>query len=80
MSDEFNGDNGDPSSDGVEMVVVSDESGRGVFVSCGAQLAPADLVAGLCEIISQVTKAVIERPHISHAGDLNLGDYEEPIN
>lgn len=61
---------------GVEIVTVSDSAGRGVYVSCGAEVAPADLVAGLCELIAQVTEAVLADPQATRAGDLELGRFE----
>lgn len=62
--------------DGVEIVTVSDSAGRGVYVSCGAEVAPVDLVAGLCELLAQVTRAVLADPRATRAGDLELGGFE----
>lgn len=61
---------------GVEIVTVSDSAGRGVYVSCGADVAPGDLVAGLCDLIAQVTKAALADPRADRAGDLELGRFE----
>ncbi len=60
----------------VEIVTVSDSAGRGVYVSCGAEVTPADLVAGLCDLIAQVTRAVLADPRATRAGDLELGGFE----
>ncbi|MBA3441475.1 MAG: hypothetical protein H0T92_16575 [Pyrinomonadaceae bacterium] len=59
---------------GVEVVVVSDEAGRGIHVTCAADAAPADLVEGLCDLLAQVTRAVVARPRATRAADLGLGN------
>ena len=59
---------------GVEMVVVSDEAGKGIYVSCAAGIAPADLVEGVCNLLAQITRAVVARPQATRAADLGLGD------
>ena len=62
--------------DGMEIVTVCDSAGRGVYVSCGAEVAPVDLVAGLCELLAQVTRAVLANSRATRAGDLELGGFE----
>ena len=64
----------EPVADGVEIFSVSDDLGLGVYVSCAADTTPADLVAGLCGLISQITQASLLHPEITRAGDLPLGD------
>ena len=64
----------DIEADEVEIITVADSKGRGVFVSCGVNLAPGDLVAGLCDLIAQVTQAALAHPKATRAGDLDLGD------
>jgi len=59
---------------GVEIVVVADSQGRGVYVTCGAHVDPVNLVAGLCDLMEQITRAVVARPHVTRAGDLGLGE------
>ncbi|MEJ7713743.1 MAG: hypothetical protein WKF84_28825 [Pyrinomonadaceae bacterium] len=66
----------DSQTNGVEIVTVGDSAGRGVYVSCNADVAPADLVAGLCDLIAQVTKAALADPRADRAGDLELGRFE----
>ncbi len=61
-------------ADGVEIFSVSDDLGLGVYVSCAADTAPTDLVAGLCKLISQITEASLLHPEITRAGDLPLGN------
>ena len=63
-----------PPAGGVEVVVVSDEAGHGIYVMCAAHVAPADLVEGLCGLLAQVTRAVVARPQATRAADLGLGD------
>ena len=65
---------GDIDGDEVEIITVADSEGRGVFVSCGVNLTPGDLVAGLCDLIAQVTHAALAHPQATRAGDLDLGD------
>jgi hypothetical protein len=80
-----NGDNGEvlqadtlegveKEADGVELVSVADEGRHGVYVTCMADIAPADLVEGLCNLLTQVTRAVLARPEAKRAGDLGLGE------
>jgi hypothetical protein len=59
---------------GVEVVVVSDEAGHGIHVTCAADAAPADLVEGVCNLLAQITRAVVARPRATRAADLGLGD------
>ena len=56
------------------MVVVSDEAGKGIYVSCAAGIAPVDLVEGVCNLLAQITRAVVARPQATRAADLGLGD------
>ena len=79
--DPMNGGNGSttdepaPKSDnGIEVVTLSDGLGKGVYVTCAAVVPPADLVEGLCDLLSQVTRAALARPGATRAGDLGLGD------
>ena len=58
----------------IEIFTISDELGFGVHVSCHANTATADLVAGLTDLLSQITQAIILHPEIKRAGDLPLGD------
>lgn len=61
-------------SAGVEIVTLADEQGRGVYLTCSADLPPQDLVEGLCDLIAQVTRAALSRPSAMRAGELGLGD------
>ena len=61
-------------AEGVEVVTLADESGRGVYLTCAADLSTTDLVEGLCELVAQVTRAALARPEAKRAGDLGLGD------
>lgn len=61
-------------SSGVEIVVITDEQGRGVNLSCMADLSPADLVESALNLIQQVTKAAMNNPTATRAGDLGLGE------
>ena len=63
-------------AEGVEIFTVADELGCGVYVSCAADTTPADLVAGLCDLISQITQAVIAQPEAKRAGDLELEEMD----
>lgn len=81
VDDEFDsGDGDDPDrqevdeSRGVEVVTVADEQGRGVYLTCAAQLPPAALVEGLLDLLGQVTRAALARPGATRAGELGLGD------
>ncbi|MBA3438578.1 MAG: hypothetical protein H0T92_01750 [Pyrinomonadaceae bacterium] len=65
---------GDIEGDEVEIITVADDGGRGVFVSCGVDLRPGDLVAGLCDLIAKVTQAALDHPRATRAGELELGD------
>ena len=65
---------GDVDGEELEIITVADGEGRGVFVSCGVNLTPGDLVAGLCDLIAQVTRAALTHPQAMRAGDLDLGD------
>ncbi len=67
-------DDGDAEREGVEIVSVVDSEGRGVYVSCRADLTPGDMVAGLCDLIAQVTRAVLANPQATRAGDIGLND------
>ncbi len=69
----FDGGDKKAAADGVEIFSVSDDLGLGVYVSCAADTAPTDLVAGLCKLISQITEASLLHPEIKRAGDLPLG-------
>jgi hypothetical protein len=61
--------------EGLEVVTLADEKGLGVYVTCSADLSPADLVAGLCDILGRVAEAALERrPGSARAGDLCLGE------
>jgi hypothetical protein len=79
--DPVNGGNGSttdepaPRADnGIEVVTLSDGLGKGVYVTCGAEVSPADLVEGLCDLLAQVTRAALTRPAATRAGDLGLGE------
>jgi hypothetical protein len=61
-------------SEGVEIFTLSDELGKGVYVSCKADTSPADLIEGLCNLLSQITRSALESPKVTRAGDLGLGD------
>ena len=58
---------------GIEVVVVADEQGRGVHLSCVADLSPADLIESALNLIQQVTRAALNNPTATRAGDLGLG-------
>jgi hypothetical protein len=62
------------SQEGVELVTVQDENGKGIYLSCAAETSPQDLVDGLCALLSQVMRAVVARPQAKRVGDLGLGD------
>ena len=71
------GDVDEPSEEkpaGVEIVVVADEQGRGVHLSCVADLSPADLIESALNLIQQVTRAALNNPRATRAGDLGLGE------
>lgn len=85
MSDEDQpgGMNGDDSAPGgqtpeaegwVEVVTVADEGGRGVYLTCGADVSPADLVEAALDLLGQVTRAALARPQVTRAADLGLGE------
>lgn len=59
---------------GVEIVTLADEQGRGVYLTCSADLTPQELVEGLCDLLTQVTRAALSRSHAERAGDLRLGE------
>ncbi len=61
-------------SAGVEIVVVTDEQGRGVNLSCVADISPAGLVESALNLIQQVTRAALSNPAATRAGDLGLGE------
>ncbi len=63
-------------SPGVEIVVITDEQGRGVNLSCMADVSPADLIESALNLIQQVTRAALRNPTVKRAGDLGLGDDE----
>ncbi|MDQ3817552.1 MAG: hypothetical protein M3362_07675 [Acidobacteriota bacterium] len=80
-SEHANGGTGAPedsdsleSDEGVEIVTLADEGGRGVFITCRAEVSPADLVQGVLDLLGQVTRAALARPHAERAGDLGLGE------
>jgi hypothetical protein len=64
----------DTAVDGVEIVVITDEQGRGVQLACAADLSPADLVESALNLIQQVTRAALNNPTAARAGDLGLGE------
>jgi hypothetical protein len=77
LSEMESGDAGDvAASPGVEIVVITDEQGRGVNLSCVADVAPADLIESALNLIQQVTRAALNNPSAKRAGDLGLGDDE----
>lgn len=51
---------------GMEVVVVADAQGRGVQLSCVADLSPADLIDSALHLIQQVTRAALNNRR-SHA-------------
>lgn len=59
---------------GIEIVVVSDEQGRGVHLTCAAGTSPADLIESALNIIQQVTRAALNNPGAASAGELELGE------
>lgn len=61
-------------SKGVEIVVVTDEQGRGVNLSCVADVTPADLIESALNLVQQVTRAALNNPTATRAGELGLGD------
>jgi hypothetical protein len=61
---------------GVEIVVITDEQGRGVNLSCVADVKPADLIESALNLIQQVTRAALNNPSAKRVGDLGLGDDE----
>ena len=67
-------DDGDAERGGVEIVSVVDSGGLGMYVSCHADIATGDMVAGLCDLIAQVTRAVLANPQATRAGDIGLDD------
>ncbi len=76
---EMESDAGDvAASPGVEIVVITDEQGRGVNLSCVADVSPADLIESALNLIQQVTRAALRNPTVKRAGDLGLGD-DEPF-
>lgn len=64
----------DKSSAGVEIVVITDEQGRGVNLSCVADVSPADLIESALNLVQQVASAMRRNPTAKRAGDLGLGD------
>jgi hypothetical protein len=60
---------------GVEIITAVDSTGRGVYVSCAADTTPADMVAGLCDLLAQVTAAALATPEAQRAGDLPLENF-----
>ena len=64
----------DSTTAGVEIVVVTDEQGRGVNLSCVADISPADLIESALNLIQQVTRAALNNPAATRTGDLGLGD------
>lgn len=80
-SEHANGETGEPEdsdslvpNEGVEVVTLADEGGRGVFITCGADVSPADLVEGVLDLLGQVTRAALARPHVERVGDLGFGE------
>jgi hypothetical protein len=76
-----NGETGEPedsgslmANGGVEIVTLADEGGRGVYITCGADVSPADLVESVLDLLGQVTRAALARPHAERAGELGLGE------
>ena len=63
-------------SPGVEIVVITDEQGRGINLSCVADTKPADLIESALNLIQQVTRAALNNPTARRVGDLGLGDDE----
>lgn len=59
---------------GVEIAMVTDEQGRGVNLSCVADVSPADLKESALNLVQQVTRAALNNPQAKRAGDLGLGD------
>ncbi len=59
---------------GVEVVVNTDEQGRGVNLPCVADVSPADLIESALNLIQQVTKAALNNPTATRVGDLGFGD------
>ena len=82
--DEFAAGNGQANADedagagagaeGIEIVSVADEGGHGVYLSCAAQVRSEDLLSGLCDLVQQVTRAMVANPGAERAGELGLGD------
>jgi len=62
------------SSAGVQIVVVTDEYGRGVNLSCVADVSPADLIESALNLVQQVTRAALNNPAATRAADLGLGE------
>ena len=67
-------DDADIDNQGVEIFTLADELGHGVYVSCQADVSPIDLLEGICNLLSQVTRAALNHPQVKRAGDLNLGE------
>ena len=61
-------------SAGIQIVVVTDEYGRGVNLSCVADVSPADLVESALNLVQQVTRAALKNPAATRAADLGLGE------
>ena len=59
---------------GMEVVVVADEQGRSVHLSCVADLSPVDLIDSALNLIQQVTRAALNNPPAMRVGDLGLGE------
>ncbi len=68
--------NGQPSTtdQGIEIFTVADDLGYGVYVSCKADVPPANLIEGVCNLLALITRAAIDRPQARRAGDLGLGE------
>jgi hypothetical protein len=61
-------------SPGVEIVVITDEQGRGVNLSCVADVSPSDMIESALNLIQQVTRAALRNPTAKRVGDLGLGE------
>ncbi len=75
--DQSNGGNGEsgPATDqGIEIFTVADDLGYGVYVPCKADVPPANLIEGVCNLLAQITRAAINRSQATRAGDLGLGE------
>lgn len=74
VSDQLEGPASQAEGPGVEIVVITDEQGRGVNLSCVADVSPADLIESALNLVQQITRAALDRPTATRAGDLGLGD------